>query len=613
MKKFILWILTSIWLGFWIIFAQNNVLPDSAEIEVKDTVYENEYVNVKITMMKNWVKMNNYNWSINMKITDVKWNELTTNECTLPNSWFYKFKESDLWSVEFQRGLSIKKEGTFYIEVSNMFDDSGWNRWKQQINVIKDNGNNNTFPISIISPEPDSQFIEWKLNIIATVSNLPNSKAKIYIDDNERADVDVDWQWNFTYTIPNIPLWKHTLRIDIPDASGNIKWQSDTISFYIVENSNSWIKDIKVNPENWLVVWDQTTISVFADEMIESIKMKLSDRPDKDLVMEKEANGEFSYNVYLEKWGWIDISLETSASNNAIINSYPSVKQFFVLDEPEIGEIKTETDINWQTAVVSWEILNWEPVTSYKLNYRAWDWDEIYWSWEEETTEQFKTFTNVPYDTTINVSITPIRKSATGIPVHWAAPKTIQFIITKENTCGNWTIDEWEDCDTCAIDMWDRCTVIPENKCGNWVIDAWENCDTCAIDLWDKCPVTKEPRCTVQNIATRTTKVWDNYYLVRDKVENVSKYIVYSSTTPEWYDKVKVYETTDTNYEYPFDYNAKEDQFLYFWIVWICDDWEELELSWATKVQVWPAENFLLLVCMTFLIYFWIKLFRETE
>jgi hypothetical protein len=100
---------------------------------------------------------------------------------------------------------------------------------------------------------------------------------------------------------------------------------------------------------------------------------------------------------------------------------------------------------------------------------------------------------------------------------------------------------------------------------------------------------------------------------VRDKVENVTKYIVYSSTTPEWNDKVKVYETSDTNYEYPFDYNAQEDQFLYFWIVWICDDGEELELTWATKVQVWPAENFLLLICMTFLIYFWIKLFRETE
>ena len=123
----------------------------------------------------------------------------------------------------------------------------------------------------------------------------------------------------------------------------------------------------------------------------------------------------------------------------------------------------------------------------------------------------------------------------------------------------------------------------------------------------------KEPRCTVENIATRTTKIWDSYYLIRDKVENVTKYIVYSSPSPDGLDKVKVYETNDTSYEYPFDYNAKEEQYMYFRIVWICDDWEELELTWATKIQVWPAENFFLLMCLTFLIYFWIKLFRETE
>ena len=78
-------------------------------------------------------------------------------------------------------------------------------------------------------------------------------------------------------------------------------------------------------------------------------------------------------------------------------------------------------------------------------------------------------------------------------------------------------------------------------------------------------------------------------------------------------DKVKVYETTDTSYEYPFDRSSEEDQFAYFRIMGICDDGEELELSWATKVQVWPAANFFLLVCLTLLIYFWIKLFRETE
>ena len=93
----------------------------------------------------------------------------------------------------------------------------------------------------------------------------------------------------------------------------------------------------------------------------------------------------------------------------------------------------------------------------------------------------------------------------------------------------------------------------------------------------------------------------------------VTKYIVYSSPYADWRDKVKVYETTDTSYEYPFDHNAKEDVFMYFRVIWICENGEELELTWATKVQVWPAENLFLLICLTLLIYSGIKLFRQTE
>ena len=156
--------------------------------------------------------------------------------------------------------------------------------------------------------------------------------------------------------------------------------------------------------------------------------------------------------------------------------------------------------------------------------------------------------------------------------------------------CWNWGKEEWETCDICPQDC--------------WLEPSWDDNPTW-INLW--------PTCTVQNISTHTEKIWNSYYLIWDKIDNVSKYIVYSSTKPDWSDKVKVYETSDTSYEYPFDYESQDDVFAYFWIVWICDDWTELKLTWATKVQVWPAENFFLLLCLTLLIYFWIKIFRQTE
>ena len=234
-------------------------------------------------------------------------------------------------------------------------------------------------------------------------------------------------------------------------------------------------------------------------------------------------------------------------------------------DVPEIANITVEEDENLQTATISWDVLNWDPISWYIIKYWGNEWSNI--SWEEQTQKQSYKFIDVPYDTEINLAITPVRKNYLNLATHWTASKTVKFVISKPS------------------------------------VDSW------SININEP----KEPRCTVQNISTKTKKIGDNYYLTWDKVENVTKYIVYSSTSPDGSDKMKVYETSDTSYEYPFDYSAEEDKFMYFRIVWICDDWEELELTWATKVQVWPAENFFLLLCLTFLIYFWIKLFRQTE
>jgi hypothetical protein len=218
--------------------------------------------------------------------------------------------------------------------------------------------------------------------------------------------------------------------------------------------------------------------------------------------------------------------------------------------------------------------------SSYLIDWWV-EWSEAL-SWKDWSDKSSFKFRDVPYDTVVNLTITPYRNNQSK---HWAASKTIQFVISKNQTCWNWICDVWESHELCPQDC-------------EWT---WST----TIVLWPSCPS--------KSISAHTEKIWDNYYLIRDKVEYVKKYIVYSSEFPDGKDKVKVYETTDTSYEYPFDYNAKEEQFMYFRIVWICDDGEEIELTWATEIQVWPAENFFLLLCLTFLIYFWIKLFRETE
>ena len=579
MKKFAFGILASIWLVcFWFVFAQS--IPDNVEISVKDPLTVWEATNLKITMMKNWSKMTTYKWTIRITVTDQNWKILKSNEYTVPSQWMYKFLSSDLWEKEFQKWLEIKKEWTFYIEIQDLNEDDEKPIWKQLIHVIGDSSNE-TKNIEIFSPISNANLIGNKVEVIATASDVPNSNASIYIDWNKIDTANVSSNWSINHVISNINPWQHTLSIEISDLDWNIIWKSETVSFTVSSDWTDWIKNITVEPEIWLIVWDMTTITVNTDENVESIKLSLSDRPSSEsIIMNKKWIGQFVQNVFLIGSWEVFLSFNISSSNNTINRSYDNYKSITVSDSPSISNIKINTDPETKTAEISWDAPN-NSVSSYLIDRRI-EWSKTL-SWKERSEKTSFKFKDVPYDTIVKLNITPYWNNQSN---HGAASKTIQFVISKDqNTCWNWTCDNWESHELCPQDC-------------EW---EWET----TIILWPSCPA--------QSISTHTEKIWNSYYLVRDKAESVKKYIIYSSPSPDWKDKVKVYETTDTSYEYPFDHTSKEDVFMYFWVIWVCEDWEEIELTWATKVKVWPAENFFLLVCLTLLIYFWIKLFRHTE
>lgn len=582
MKKILFGSLTVLWLWLWAIFAQYT-LPDSIDITVKDPIIVWEATNLKITALKNWSKMTSYNGTILMQITDENWTRLKDNEHVLPNRWIYSFLASDLGEKEFQRWLEIKKDGTFYIEIQDLNDDDENILWKQLIHVIKQNSTDNSKSIDVLSPVSNTNLINGKVEVIAMASDLPNSQAIIYIDWNQSWIANIDSEWLISYTIWNLSVWQHTLLIEVPDLEWNIMWTSTKVPFTVSISNDNWIKNVMVDPEEGLMVWDMTNIVVYTDDMVESVKLKLSDRPENEkIVMNKNWIWEFSQNVFLI-WTWeISLSFETISSNNTVTQPYNNYKKIIVSDTPSIENVNVKTDVTTKTAEISWETSNASVVYSYLIT-RWVEWSSVL-SWKDWTDKPYFKFSDVPLDTIVNFNITPYRSKESK---HWAASKTIQFVITKNQveTCWNWVCDNWESHELCPQDcQWE-----------------WET----TIMLWQSC--------TPQTISTHTSKVWDSYYLIWDKAEGVKKYIVYSSTSPDWKDKVKVYETTDTSYEYPFDHTSEEDVFMYFRIVWICEDWEELELTWATKVQVGPAQNFFLLLCMTLLIYFWIKLFRQSE
>ncbi len=586
MKKFVLGMLAFLWLWFWTIFAQS--MPDSVEISVKDPINVWEATNLKITMMQNWSKMTTYDGTILITITedDGKTRLKDDVECVVPGRWVYGFSSSDLWEKEFQKWLEIRKEGTFYIEVSDLNQEDDVILWKQLVHVVKQNSNDDIKKIEIFNPTANSS-INWdKIEVMAAVYDIPNAKATIFVDNKEVSVADV-YGWSISHSVGGLSQWVHTLSIEIPDINGNIIWKSDEILFSILPSGELWIKSVVVEPEKWLMVEDMPTITVYTDDMVETVKMRLSDRSDTEsFVMNKNWIWEFVQNVFLLGTWEISLSFDVFSANNTVNKSYDKYKTITVSGLPSVDNVKVDTDVEEKSAEISWDVSDISMVSSYSIDWWV-EWSEIL-SWKDWSDKSSFKFNDVPYDTIVNFTITPyLTKQST----HWTATKTwtvsktIQFVISKTQTCWNWVCDNGESHELC-----------PQDCEWTWLT---------TIVLWPSCPA--------QTISTRTQKIWDSYYLIWDKAENVQKYIIYSSSSPDWKDKVKVYETMDTSYEYPFDHTSEEDVFMYFWIVWICDDGEELELTGATKVQVWPTENFFLLVCVTFLIYFWIKLFRHTE
>ena len=123
------------WLKTWN-WDSYELLPDSAEISVKDTIIEWEAVNLKVTVLKNGSKMTNYTGTIYISIEDSNGAPLKSNEFTLLESPIYTFSSQDLWFKEFQKWLEIKKEWTFYIEIQDLNENEDKILWRQKVVVI---------------------------------------------------------------------------------------------------------------------------------------------------------------------------------------------------------------------------------------------------------------------------------------------------------------------------------------------------------------------------------------------------------------------------------------------------------------------------------------------
>ena len=126
-------------------------------------------------------------------------------------------------------------------------------------------------------------------------------------------------------------------------------------------------------------------------------------------------------------------------------------------------------------------------------------------------------------------------------------------------------------------------------------------------------PTAALPTCVVKNIKVSTQKIGNKYYLVRNKIENATKYLVYKSDFADNSDKSFLGETELTRFEYPFDKTSKEDVYAYYTVEALCADGNKAVLTEAQKVKVGPVEDMMLILTLTMLGYLIYRLYSYRE
>ena len=109
--------------------------------------------------------------------------------------------------------------------------------------------------------------------------------------------------------------------------------------------------------------------------------------------------------------------------------------------------------------------------------------------------------------------------------------------------------------------------------------------------------------CVVKWIKVVTEKIWDNYYLVRDPVENAISYEVYRSDWADMTDARLVWSLTGTRFQYLYNPDATKDEYAFYQVQAICPDWKSVVVDKAQKVKVWPVENILLIIIISIFVY----------
>lgn len=547
------------------------VSPDAFQIEVSPSLFAvNQAVDFTIKAIKNKQVMKNYTGMVFMSVDGIakdSASKLKLTDATISNGGILEMGLADQWVKKYTKGLLITKPGNFTVSVADFTQDTiSWSTTVMVSSDFKAEVRN----IQILSPSAWSEENQSTINVMATADTLPNARVQILLNDALAKETTTDANGLINDTISGLKVGTNVLQIKALSVTNEQVGSSEKLVFTYQGQSDNLLKSFTATPNQNLKVWNKVRFELTTEDNVSSAKLIFPDN--KEYPLDKEKDGLFSKELMLTQTGSLNIASELSAGPT-LNKKYDKMLTLEVADNTQIWEVKIQALTTLAGAIqLDWKVIGWSS-PAYAIQYGLTKDDLAGTAITKETTATLSGFT---YGKDYFFKIQPlnIQNIADGLP-----SDVLEFTMP---------IASWTGPNQTAL-------------------------SASGLEIAPDHPTAALPTCVVKNIKVSTQKIGNKYYLVRNKIENATKYLVYKSDFADNSDKSFLGETELTRFEYPFDKTSKEDVYAYYTVEALCADGNKAVLTEAQKVKVGPVEDMMLILTLTMLGYLIYRLYSYRE
>ncbi len=547
------------------------VSPDAFQIEVSPSSFAvNQAVDFTIKAIKNKQVMKNYTGMVFMSVDGIakdSASKLKLTDATISNGGILEMGLADQWVKKYTKGLLITKPGNFTVSVADFTQDTiSWSTTVMVSSDFKAEVRN----IQILSPSAWSEENQSTINVMATADTLPNARVQILLNDALAKETTTDANGLINDTISGLKVGTNVLQIKALSVTNEQVGSSEKLVFTYQGQSDNLLKSFTATPNQNLKVWNKVRFELTTEDNVSSAKLIFPDN--REYPLDKEKDGLFSKELMLTQTGSLDIASDLSAGPT-LSKKYDKMLTLEVADNTQIWEVKIQALTTLAGAIqLDWKVIGWSS-PAYAIQYGLTKDDLAGTAITKETTATLSGFT---YGKDYFFKIQPlnIQNIADGLP-----SDVLEFTMP----IASWTGPNQTALSASGLEM------APDH------------------------PTAALPTCIVKNIKVSTQKIGNKYYLVRNKIENATKYLVYKSDFADNSDKSFLGETELTRFEYPFDKTSKEDVYAYYTVEALCADGNKAVLTEAQKVKVGPVEDMMLILTLTMLGYLIYRLYSYRE